>query len=108
MPGRRLLGPPVAAAGDTAGGTAPDPPRAVLLGLNRREGMAPDGADPGQGPDVLDERENPAQTDGIAVVGRLVQTRAHPGAVRVSALTGEGTDGLRQAVRARLQRTGGE
>jgi GTP-binding protein HflX len=56
-----------------SGGTDPDAgngetPRAVLLGL--------DSAD--AGPGGLDELERLAETDGVAVVGRMVQTRNRP------------------------------
>jgi GTPase len=43
-------------------------PRAVLLGLGTSE----------DGPGGLDELERLAETDGVAVVGRLVQTRDRP------------------------------
>ncbi|MGY1651551.1 GTPase HflX [Geodermatophilus sp. SYSU D01119] len=70
MAGTWLLGAPQdgRAAEDDGG-----PPRAVLLGLR------PEDADPGSGDvDPLDELERLADTDGVAVVGRMVQARRHP------------------------------
>jgi GTP-binding protein HflX len=68
MPGTWLLG---ADQDGTAAGDGGDPPRAVLLGL-RPDTAADDAADP------LDELERLADTDGVTVVGRMVQPRAHP------------------------------
>jgi GTP-binding protein HflX len=76
MPGAWLLG---SAQTGTTGGPAGDgagtpgdgdPPRAVLLGL-RTQDAGPDG-------DPLDELEQLAATDGVAVVGRMVQTDERP------------------------------
>ena len=67
MPGTWLLGSEVTHHGD--GDAGPGGARAVLLGL--RDGDA--------GPaDPLDELARLAETDGVAVVGRLVQPRDRP------------------------------
>jgi GTP-binding protein HflX len=76
--------------GDPDGGRSPDgePTRAVLLGLGREE-VAPGG---------LDELERLAETDGVDVVGRLVQARDKPdpatyvGSGKVTELAGLVTD----------------
>ena len=63
MPGTWLLGSEVAQDGNRDGNGGPDGARAVLLGLR----------DGGRGAaDPLDELERLAETDGVAVVGRLV------------------------------------
>jgi GTP-binding protein HflX len=49
-------------------GSPDDPPRAVLLGLDVEE----------EGPGGLGELERLAETDGVAVVGRVTQARRHP------------------------------
>jgi GTP-binding protein HflX len=51
-----------------ATGSPDAPPRAVLLGLDVEEG----------GPGGLSELERLAETDGVAVVGRITQSRRHP------------------------------
>ncbi|MGY1831037.1 GTPase HflX [Geodermatophilus sp. SYSU D01180] len=66
MPGTWLLG---AQQEGTAAGDGAEPPRAVLLGLH---------ADHEDAVDPLDELERLADTDGVAVVGRMVQPRQHP------------------------------
>jgi GTP-binding protein HflX len=68
MPGTWLLG----GERDGAAGDG-DPFRAVLLGLHADDGHGDQGA-----PDPLDELERLADTDGVAVVGRMVQPRRHP------------------------------
>ncbi|MGY1774548.1 GTPase HflX [Geodermatophilus sp. SYSU D00804] len=65
MPGTWLLG---TQQEGTAAGDGAEPPRAVLLGLHADA----DAVDP------LDELERLADTDGVAVVGRMVQARPHP------------------------------
>ena len=87
MPGPWLVrsgGTDVLSADDPSAGSD-DVTRAVLLGLDRAEGEAAGG---------LDELERLAETDGVAVVGRLTQTRPHPdpatylGAGKVTELAG--------------------
>jgi GTP-binding protein HflX len=85
MPGTWLLGAPTSGgatdgmrgpAGDgsvdgTADGAGKSRARAVLLGLR-------DGPRDGSATDPLDELERLAETDGVTVVGRLVQPRDRP------------------------------
>jgi GTP-binding protein HflX len=79
MPGAWLLGSGQdatttgRAAGDGGGRPSDgEPPRAVLLGLRPQDTGGGDPADP------LDELERLAQTDGVTVVGRMVQARERP------------------------------
>ncbi|MGY1671171.1 GTPase HflX [Geodermatophilus sp. SYSU D00710] len=74
MPGTWLLG---ARQEGTAAGDGAEPPRAVLLGL-RPDDARGDGDGDGHAVDPLDELERLADTDGVAVVGRMVQPRQHP------------------------------
>jgi GTP-binding protein HflX len=81
MPGTWLLGAKPAADRDQ---TEQRRPRAVLLGLhgnggrNDRARAGAGDAEPDGAHDPLDELERLAETDGVDVAGRVVQTRAHP------------------------------
>jgi GTP-binding protein HflX len=86
MPGTWLLGAQPATDRDQ---TEQRRPRAVLLGLHGDGGRAGDSrgresgagesrADPHRAHDPLDELERLAETDGVDVAGRVVQTRDRP------------------------------